>query len=182
MSKSDQIKCLNKKISKDLKLPFLESNLVLGDGCLDASVLFVGEAPGAKENEIGKPFVGRAGSLLMKSIETINLKREDVYITNIVKRRPPENRDPSPEEIFSYKKYSEKEIDIINPVIVVPLGRFAGSCFLEDIKISRDQGRVFIVGNRKIYPVFHPAATFRNLQVAKDFKKSILNLKSLINS
>ncbi|MDA1334467.1 MAG: uracil-DNA glycosylase [bacterium] len=161
------------------KLP-LKTNLVFGEGSPEAQVLFIGEAPGAKEDLLGRPFVGRSGELLTKTIEEIGWKREDVYITNIVKRRPPENRDPSPEEIEAYTPYLAKQIEIINPKIIVTLGRFATNYFLPELKISKDQGSVFKYEGRTIIPQFHPAAALRGTTVKNKFRKSFAKLPRLI--
>jgi DNA polymerase len=157
-------------------LPLRESNLVFGEGDIDCAVMFIGEAPGENEDRLNRPFVGRGGQLLDRMIESIGWKRADVYITNIVKRRPPDNRDPLPEEIESYKPYLTRQIEIINPRIVATLGRFSMNYFLPLAKISRDHGKIFMVDNRFIFPLFHPAAALRSPvdvggQLAEDFKK-----------
>ena len=170
---------LKMEMAQDSSLP-LKSNLVFGEGNPEARVVFVGEAPGAVEDEQKRPFVGRAGQLLNKLIESIGWRREDVYITNIVKRRPPENRDPLPEEIEAYKPYLEREIAIVNPKVIVPLGRFAMSYFLPDGKISRDQGAVFLSKGTLIMPMYHPAAALRNPNLIADLKDTFAKLPKLI--
>lgn len=157
-----------------------EANLVFGEGHIDSLVMFIGEAPGAKENEQKRPFVGRSGKLLNQLLEEIGWKRENVYITNIVKRRPPENRDPLPEEIEAYKPYLARQIEIINPKVIAPLGRFAMNYFLPFTKISHDHGKVFegdgptsqgYGGARKIiFPLYHPAAALRSTSVMNDLR------------
>ncbi len=142
-------------------LPLRESNLVFGEGSFDCEVMFIGEAPGETENRLVRPFVGRGGQLLDEMIKSIGWKREDVYITNIVKRRPPGNRDPLPEEIEAYKPYLARQIEIIAPKVIVTLGRFSMNYFLPDAKISRDHGRAITIGDRVIFPVYHPAAALR---------------------
>lgn len=161
MGTRDQLEDLRERIARDEKLPLRESKLVFGEGNPDAEVMFIGEAPGAREEELGRPFVGRSGQLLDKLITRIGWSRGDVYITNIVKRRPPENRDPLPDEISAYKPYLREQIQIINPKVIVPLGRFSMNFFLPDAKITRDQGKVFRVGGKLIVPQFHPAAALR---------------------
>lgn len=168
--KQEKLKMLELEMRANKKLP-LKSNLVFGEGSASAKIVFIGEAPGAKEDELGRPFVGRSGKLLEESLKEIGLKREDVYITNIVKRRPPENRDPSPQEIEAYKPYLEKQLEIIKPKIVASLGRFALNYFFPDLKISESQGKI-IDYKFKILPIFHPAAAFRNKKTLKEFKKS----------
>lgn len=183
----------------DASLPLRESNLVFGEGNPDCAVMFVGEAPGMNEDRLRRPFVGRGGQLLDGMMRNIGWKREDVYITNIVKRRPPDNRDPLPEEIAAYKPYLARQIAIIRPPVIVTLGRFAMHYFLPDAKMMRDHGRVFAVprepfeqaenegafrrpgeespaGDYLIFPVLHPAAALRSPQqmmllLKEDFKK-----------
>jgi DNA polymerase len=162
MDKVAKLKNLEAKIRANTSLPLMESNLVFGEGNVDCEVLFIGEAPGATEDQLGRPFVGRAGKLLDQLIGEIGWKREDVYISNIVKRRPPENRDPLPGEIEAYKPYLAEQIEILNPKVIAPLGRFSMNYFLPFAKISRDQGKIFRVDGRIIYPLFHPAAALRN--------------------
>ena len=170
---------LKAQISRDSSLP-LHTNLVFGEGDPQAKVAFVGEAPGANEDQQKRPFVGRAGQLLDKLIQGVGWKRGDVYITNIVKRRPPENRDPLPEEIEAYRPYLEKELSIINPKVIVPLGRFSMSYFIPEGKISRDQGTVFLVNGVLIMPVYHPAAALRNPNLIKDLENAFTKLPKLI--
>lgn len=181
MKKDDLLQRLKNKMLKDKSLPLQESNLVFGEGSSCAQIFFIGEAPGKKEDEEGRPFVGRSGQLLTKTLEEIGIKRSDVYISNIVKRRPPENRDPLPEEIESYKPYLGEQIEIIKPILIVPLGRFALNYFIPTGKISRDQGKVFPWGNRFIVPVFHPSAALRGTKTLNIFKKSIYELPVILN-
>ncbi len=175
MSKTEELKKLEFEIAANKSLPLRESNLVFGEGNSDCGVMFVGEAPGFHEDRLGRPFVGRGGRLLDEMIKSVGWKREEVYITNIVKRRPPENRDPLPEEIEAYKPYLTRQIEIINPKAIVCLGRFAMNYFLPDAKITRDHGRVFKIGERIIFPVYHPAAALRSTEMMntlrEDFKK-----------
>ncbi len=156
-------------------LPLREANLVFGEGNPDCAAMFVGEAPGATEDRLKRPFVGRAGQLLDRLFEEIGWKRADAYITNIVKRRPPENRDPLPEEIAAYAPYLAREISALSPRAIVTLGRFAMNYFLPDAKITRDHGRVFTDGSRLVFPVYHPAAALRSTEMLNvlraDFKK-----------
>src|SRR3989339_2290037 len=161
MDKIVELEKLKQEIADDKSLPLQESNLVFGEGNPDCDVLFIGEAPGFNEDVEKRPFVGRAGQLLRAGIRELGWREEDVYITNIVKRRPPENRDPEPEEIEAYKPYLTRQIEIINPKAIVPLGRYSMNYFLPEAKISRDQGKVFWVDGKKIIPMFHPAAALR---------------------
>ncbi len=157
-------------------LPFRESNLVFGEGDIDCEVMFIGEGPGYNEDRLKRPFVGRAGQLLDDLIKDIGWKREDVYITNIIKRRPPENRDPLPSEIEAYEPYLTRQIEIINPKVIVAVGRFAMNYFLPDAKITRDHGRVFKVEERIVFPIYHTAAALRSPEqvmgaLREDFRK-----------
>ena len=172
------------KLAEELRsqkdLPFFPAPLVFGEGSLVADIFFIGEAPGAKEEELLRPFVGRSGQLLTKMLESINLKREDVYISNIVKRRPPENRDPTASEIKAYLPYLKKQIEIINPKVIVTLGRFSMNCFMPTGKITRDQGKIFKLNDRLLIPMFHPAAALRGTKNLNAFKAGFLNLKKLL--
>jgi DNA polymerase len=161
-------------------LPLLPSNLVFGEGNIDATVCFIGEAPGAREDALIRPFVGRSGQLLDKLIGEIGWQRTDVYITNIVKRRPPDNRDPFPEEIEAYKPFLAQQIEILDPPIIATLGRFSMNYFLPTGKITRDQGKLFRVGNRFIYPLFHPAAGLRDPSTLRALRASFLRLPDAI--
>ena len=174
---------LKGEIEKDKSLPLMPANLVFGEGNPDCEVLFIGEAPGANEDRERRPFVGRAGQLLRKSIRDLGWEENDVYITNIVKRRPPENRDPSPEEIEAYKPYLKRQIEIINPKIIVPLGRFSMNYFLPLAKITRDQGKLLKGSTYIIFPMLHPAAALRGNEMMgmfqATFKKLLLALKKV---
>lgn len=169
MGKVADLKNLELEIISDKSLPLQNANLVFGEGNPDCEVLFIGEAPGQNEDEQKRPFVGRAGQLLRKNIRELGWKEEDVYITNIVKRRPPLNRDPLPEEIEKYKPYLTRQIEIINPKIIVPLGRFSMNYFLPLAKITRDQGKLFRVGKLFIMPLLHPAAALRGNEMMNSF-------------
>jgi len=179
MDKLVELEKLKQKIAEDNNLP-LTTNLVFGEGNPDCDVLFIGEAPGAVEDQQVRPFVGRSGQLLRKCIRELGWKEEDVYITNIVKRRPPENRDPLPEEINAYKPYLTSQIEIINPKIIVPLGRFSMNYFLPDAKITRDQGHLFQAGKWFVAPMFHPSAALRATHMMKAFEESFKNLPKML--
>lgn len=194
MSKELELEKLKSEILSDKSLPLLESNLVFGEGNPNCEVLFIGEAPGLNEDRLQRPFVGRGGQLLNQVLEKINLKREDVYITNIVKRRPPENRDPLPEEIEAYKPYLSSQITIINPKIIVTLGRFSMNYFLPDAKITRDHGKIYFFPkkffdkmdesneNYIIFPILHPAAVLRSpQQMGKLFNEDFIKLSKILN-
>lgn len=142
------------------------TQLVFGVGNPDADIVFIGEAPGQKEDEQGEPFVGAAGKFLNEMLAAAELKREDVYITNIVKYRPPGNRDPLPEEKKAFWPYLMQQLEIIAPKVVITLGRHSGECFIPDIHISRDHGHARKVKYHDyeflVIPLFHPAAALYN--------------------
>lgn len=181
MEKTGALKQLESEIASDASLPLRESNLVWGEGNPDCLVMFIGEAPGFNEDRLKRPFVGRGGQLLDRLINEIGWKRGDVYITNIVKRRPPENRDPLPEEIDAYKPYLTKQIEIINPKVIVCLGRFAMNYFLPLAKIMRDHGRIFKAGGRLVFPVYHPAAALRSTQMMDVFREDMKKLPKVVS-
>jgi uracil-DNA glycosylase len=138
------------------------TQLVFGVGSADAQIVFVGEAPGANEDKQGEPFVGAAGKFLNEMLASIGLRREDVYITNIVKYRPPGNRDPEPEEIAAFVPYLRRQIEVIRPKLVVFLGRHAMNVFLPELKISQAHGKPVRKGGQVYLPLFHPAAALYN--------------------
>ncbi len=179
-SKIDKLKRLEQEMLADALLPLPKSNLVFGEGNPDAEILFIGEAPGYHENEQRRPFVGRAGQLLNRLIAERGWRREDVYITNIVKRRPPDNRDPSPEEIEAYRPYLARQIAIIKPTLVATLGRFSLNYFLPEGKITRDEGKLFRAGDYFIYPLFHPAAALRSTSTLNALEKSFARLPQAV--
>lgn len=141
-------------------------NLVMGDGNVDADILLIGEAPGKNEDLLGLPFVGAAGKFLDEMLDSAGIKRSDVYITNIVKYRPPNNRDPLPEEKEAFWPYLVRQLDVINPRIVVTLGRHSMEYFLPGLKISEIHGQPkrinFEDGKLTIVPLYHPAAALYN--------------------
>ncbi|OGZ47735.1 MAG: hypothetical protein A3J55_03710 [Candidatus Ryanbacteria bacterium RIFCSPHIGHO2_02_FULL_45_17b] len=176
-TKQELLDTLKKEIEANRKLPLSSTaNLVFGEGSPNAEVLFIGEAPGFHEDKHQRPFVGLAGRLLDKLLLELNWPRESVYITNIVKRRPPENRDPLPEEIEAYAPYLKEQIEILQPAIIATLGRFSMNYFLPDTKISRDRGRLFHVNKHFIYPLYHPAAALRSTTVLEELRKDFHRL------
>lgn len=142
------------------------TQLVMGDGNVDADIVFIGEAPGKKEDERGLPFVGAAGKFLDKMLSEAGMKRRDVYITNIVKYRPPNNRDPLPKEKAAFLPYLLQQIQIIEPKIVITLGRHSMEYFLPGMKISQVHGKSMriLLGEEKmvVIPLYHPAAALYN--------------------
>lgn len=180
MDKAEALQKLEEEMRADTSLPLRESNLVFGEGSPDCAVMFIGEGPGYHEDVQKRPFVGRAGQLLREVIREIGWKEEDVYITNIVKRRPPENRDPLPAEIEAYQPYLTKQIETIDPKVIVALGRFSMNYFLPEAKISRDRGRAFRVDGRIVVPLFHPAAALRGTEVMRLFREDFKKLPDIV--
>lgn len=180
MDKKTLLKRLETELRANRTLPLVGANLVFGEGNPDCEVMFIGEAPGFHEDKLGRPFVGRAGQLLDKLILEIKWKRTDVYISNIVKRRPPENRDPFPEEIEAYKPYLARQIEIIRPKVIATLGRFSMNYFLPLAKISNDHGRVFEKDGMVIYPLYHPAAALRATAVLNDLRDDFKRLPDVV--
>jgi DNA polymerase len=158
------------------------TNIVPGDGSFDAETMLVGEAPGKTEDEQGKPFVGAAGKILSSLLESIGLKREDVYITNVVKCRPPMNRDPLPEEVACCSDYLSKEVDIIKPKIIVLLGRHAMDRFLPGLKISKDHGQPKRRNGQVYFPVYHPAATIYHQALRADLEHDFKKIPKIIEA
>lgn len=140
------------------ELHYSRKNAVAGEGPPDADILFIGEGPGFHENEQGRPFVGAAGRFLEELLQGIGLTREQVFITNVVKCRPPSNRDPQPEEVQACDPYLERQIAAINPKVIVTLGRYSMGRFIPHVKVSQVHGQPSKVGGRLIVPMYHPAA------------------------
>lgn len=176
MTKQAQLDDLKSKIEESDVTPELKQQakqLVFGDGNPNAEIVFIGEAPGKNEDLQGIPFVGAAGKFLNEMLAGIGLKREDIYITNIVKYRPPNNRDPEPDEKKAFLPYLQSQLEIISPKVVVTLGRHSMNCFLPDLQISKVHGepkRIRISMKEHsddtlplvILPLFHPAAALYN--------------------
>lgn len=161
---------------------------VIGEGSHAARIMFVGEAPGKNEAETGRPFCGAAGRVLDELLASIGIPRPEVYITNIVKDRPPQNRDPLPEEIAAYAPYLDRQIEIIKPQIIVTLGRFSMKYLLDKFNlghelqsISRIHGREFQAeasyGKIKLIPMYHPAVTLYNPSTKEELKKDFQVLR-----
>jgi uracil-DNA glycosylase len=138
------------------------TNIVPGEGDPDADVMLVGEAPGASEDEQGRPFVGRAGKLLDELLETAGLVRADVFITNVVKARPPGNRDPKAAEVAHHMPWLEQQLALIRPGVVIPLGRHALAHFAPGKKITEVHGRLIVERERRLVAWLHPAAALRS--------------------
>lgn len=155
--------------------------IVFGVGSPHAALMFVGEAPGRDEDIQGIPFVGRAGQLLTKMIEAIGLTREDVYIANVIKCRPPENRNPDPDEVAACEPFLFKQVETIGPTVIVALGTFAAQALLKtQDSISRLRGRVYKYGGAKLIPTFHPAYLLRSPEKKRDAWEDLKLAKSLL--
>jgi DNA polymerase len=164
-TKQQQLDDIKQKIIDDKVCPELAAGatqLVFGDGNPEAELVFIGEAPGKNEDLQGIPFVGAAGKFLNEMLQMIDLKRPDVYITNIVKYRPPDNRDPFPDEKTTFMPYLESQLEVIQPVLTVTLGRHSLNCFLPDLSISQVHGQPKRYKGRVYLPLFHPAAALYN--------------------
>lgn len=157
------------------------NNAVPGEGPEKADIMFIGEGPGFHEDRQGRPFVGAAGKYLEELLDQIGLKREDVYITNVVKCRPPGNRDPQPEEITACKPYLDKQIDLIRPRLIVTLGRFSMQRYFPGASISRIHGQPKRVGNVIYYPMFHPAAALHQPRWRSLVEEDILKIPELLS-
>jgi uracil-DNA glycosylase family 4 len=182
----DPLKALQIDIGPDCsrcKLHTLgRKQVVFGVGNPNADLMFVGEAPGADEDIQGEPFVGRAGQLLTKIIEAIDLKREDVYIANVIKCRPPGNRNPEPDEVEQCEPFLFRQIDIIKPRVIVALGKFAAQCLLKtDAPITRIRGREFTYRDAVLIPTYHPAYLLRNPSAKRDVWEDMKRVRALLS-
>jgi uracil-DNA glycosylase family 4 len=164
-SKQAKLEDIKKDILKQKITPELAegaTQLVFGDGNPDADIVFVGEAPGKNEDEQGKPFVGAAGKFLDEMLESIGLKRDDIYITNIVKYRPPNNRDPYPDEKIAFLPFLRTQLEVIKPKLIVTLGRHSMDSLLPGLQISKVHGQAKRYKGQVYLPLFHPAAALYN--------------------
>ena len=187
MGKKEQLKQLKNKMANDKMLPLRKTanKLVFGEGSVNPKIYFLGEAPGRREDETGLPFVGRAGKLLDELIASVGLVRKQVYITSVVRYRPPKNRYPLPSEVRAFEPYVNKELDLIKPKLVMTLGRLALEKFIPNGSITNLHGRPvsFNWNGLKfmLVPMYHPAAGLRNpkfkLQLFRDFKKTLVLVK-----
>ena len=158
------------------------TQVVFGAGNPSAELMFVGEAPGADEDLQGVPFIGRAGQLLTKIIEAIGMTREDVYIANVIKCRPPQNRNPEPDEVETCEPFLFQQIDAIHPKVIVALGKFGAQTLLRSIEpISKLRGRVFDYRGSKLIPTFHPAYLLRNPSSKREVWEDMKLVKSLLS-
>lgn len=192
-SSSDELKTLPDTMS-ELKqfvqncnlceLSKTRKNVVFGEGNIDAKVMFIGEAPGATEDESSRPFVGRAGQLLTKMIENVlNISRDNVYIANIIKCRPPNNRMPTAHEVKLCKAYIVKQIELVNPKVIVALGNISYQYLSDDdTPISKIRGKVMTYNNKMLIPTYHPSFLLRNPSAKKEAYIDMLKIKSIMES
>ena len=165
-------------------LSHCRTNLVFGDGNPNADIMFIGEAPGKNEDLQGIPFVGSAGHILDECLAEINLNRADVYIANILKCRPPKNRDPEPDEITACTPFLTEQVKAIHPKIIISLGAYATRYCLNDqkVRISQVRGQIFDCDGYYVMPIYHPAACIYDRQKIPIIKKDFQQLRAIINS
>lgn len=162
------------------------TQLVVGEGSPDADIVFIGEAPGKKEDEQGEPFVGASGRFLNEMLAAAGLERGDVYITNIVKYRPPHNRDPSSEEKRAFLPYLRRQLEVIQPKVVITLGRHSGMCFIPDFQIGKEHGQARLVAwegsEFLVIPLYHPAAALYNGSMRQVLMDDFLRVAQLVQN
>lgn len=182
MDKNQALKDLVSEIIKCRRCPLYKTatQAVPGEGNPEAKIMFIGEGPGFYEDQLGRPFVGQAGKLLDKLLDSIKLDRKEIFIGNVVKHRPPENRDPQPSEIEACYPWLDEQIKIINPEIIVTLGRFSLNKFIPNGKITQIHGHPSRIGDRIIMPMFHPAAGLRDGTVLHQLEEDFLKIPGLL--
>ncbi len=188
----EELERIAEEVKNCTRCPLHETrkNAVPGEGGFAKGILFIGEAPGRNEDEQGRPFVGRAGQLLNELLDSIGLNRDDVFITNIVKCRPPNNRDPAPEEVKACTPFLERQIQALRPKIIVTLGRHAWKWICEHFgveyeSISKAHGKIYrtntlLYGQITIIPMYHPAAAIYNKELLPALKEDFKKLEKLI--
>ena len=182
MEYGDELKKVAQEVAvcSKCELHFSRKLAVPGDGPANTPIMFVGEGPGFHENEQGKPFVGAAGKFLDELLGKIGMKRQEVFITNVVKCRPPGNRDPLPQELAACSGYLERQIQAINPKVIVSLGRFSMAHFLPNAKISEVHGQGMKVKGRLIVAMYHPAAALHQQSLRPTIEADFAHLPELI--
>ncbi len=183
MSAKDELEQIAQQVAQCqlCELHYSRKHAVPGEGPADAEIMFIGEGPGFHENEQGRPFVGAAGKFLDELLARIGLRRQQVYITNVVKCRPPSNRDPKPEEVETCtKQYLERQIQAINPKVIITLGRYSMGLFLSNAKISEVHGQAVRVKGRLIVPMYHPAAGLHQMSLKPIIEQDFLRLPELL--
>lgn len=179
---SDSLEQIAREVSVCTNCPLHQgrTHAVPGDGPPQADIMFIGEGPGFHEDRQGLPFVGNAGQFLEQMLASIGLKRSDVYITNVVKCRPPNNRDPMPDEIEACRSYLERQITLINPKVIVTLGRFSMARWFPTARISKIHGQARRIGERMIVPFFHPAAALHQPSLREIVEQDFLKLPQFV--
>ncbi|MDK2979687.1 MAG: uracil-DNA glycosylase [Chloroflexota bacterium] len=182
MNSEEILRDLAAQINTCQKCPLAKSrkNAVPGKGPANAEIMLIGEGPGFHENEQGVPFVGQAGKFLDELLAAGGFEREKVFITNVVKCRPPGNRDPQPIELEACGNYLEQQIEAINPLIIVTLGRFSMARYFKDVRISHIHGQAAWIGNRFIIPMYHPAAALHQPNIKPTILDDFRQLSTLV--
>jgi len=156
-------------------------NVVVSNGVYNTKIMLIGEAPGRNEDIQGLPFVGQAGELLQNMLSTIGLSKDQIYITNVVKCRPPDNREPKKEEIEACKPYLIRQIELIDPKLIILVGKYSVNTVLGlNLKISNLKGRVFYLNNRYLFCTYHPAFILRNYSYLEEYKSHFQKIKKII--
>jgi uracil-DNA glycosylase, family 4 len=168
------VDCRNCELAKH------RTKVVPGEGSEDADILFIGEAPGWYEDQQGRPFVGPAGQFLDKLLASIDLRREDVYIANVIKCRPPQNRDPLPSEIQACRKWLDRQIEIIYPKMIVTLGRYSLARYFPNESISKIHGKPRIQNGIIYYPMYHPAAALHQGALRQIIEADMLKIRQIL--
>ncbi len=170
------------RVCTNCRLHQTRTKAVPGEGAADTEVVFVGEGPGFNEDRQGRPFIGRAGDLLVKLLASIGWRREDVFITNVVKCRPPDNRDPQPDEIAACAPYLRRQLEVLDPAVIVTLGRYSMATFMPGARISQAHGTVRPVdpatgaASATVFAMYHPAAALRTPAIERESYADIANV------
>jgi DNA polymerase len=177
------LEALHREVERCTRCPLHigRTHAVPGAGPVTAEIMFIGEAPGFHEDQQGIPFVGAAGKLLNQMLEKAGIARESIYITNVIKCRPPGNRDPKPEEVEACRGYLERQIEIINPKVIVTLGRYSMARAFPNEKISRIHGQPRRVDGRIYFPMYHPAAALHQPSLRRVVEEDFLKLKAVLD-
>lgn len=169
------------RVCTKCRLNLSRKNAVPGEGPANADLMFIGEGPGFHENEQGRPFVGAAGQFLEELLASIELRREQVFIGNVVKCRPPGNRDPQPDEIEACAPYLERQIRAINPKVIVTLGRYSMARFMPNARISAVHGQARVINGRMVVPLYHPAAALHQPSLRRVVEEDFSALPACIH-
>ena len=165
---------------RDCELAKHRTNVVPGEGAEDADLLFIGEAPGWHEDQQGRPFVGPAGQFLGQLLDSIGLRREEVYIANVIKCRPPQNRDPLPAEIQACRKWLDRQIEIIQPQMIITLGRYSVARYFPNESIGKIHGKPRKLGGVICYPMYHPAAALHRGSLRQTIETDMLRIPQIL--